>query len=101
MMRFTYAWLTCTTTPWVPLHVPLALALVGRAAALSLAPLSLAPVSVCCVGEQVAFTCQVQERVACSTCNDISHMQIYMHIQQKMHLRIDYIIYIYIHLFTK
>ena len=92
MMRFTYAWLTCTTTPWVPLHVPLTLALVGLAAALSLAP-----VSVCCVGERVAFTCQVQERVACSTCKDISHMQIYMHIQQKMHLRIHYIIYIYIY----
>ena len=42
MMIFTYAWLTCTTTPWVPLHVPLTLALVGLAAALSLAPVRLA-----------------------------------------------------------
>ena len=57
MMIFTYAWLTCTTTPWVPLHVPLTLALVGLAAALSLAP-----VSAGCVGARVAFPCQVQER---------------------------------------
>ena len=92
MMIFTYAWLTCTTTPWVPLHVPLTLALVGLAAALSLAP-----VSAGCVGEWVAFPCQVHERVACSTCKDISHMQIYMHIQQKMHL----LIYEFMHLFIK